>query len=336
LIRAWLIFLTVASASGLARAQTLLRFATVAPDGTAWAHELRSFAGDVERRTAGRVHVKWYFGGIAGGDLEVGERIRRGQLDGAASGSPLCVEAMPSMRVLQFSGLFQNAAESKYVVNQLAALLAAEAEQSGFTMLGATPLGLAAYFGRGPVQSLAELRGQRIFVWEAEPMVISILREMGLNVVPTPIERAGREFDAGRFDGFWALPTAAVAFQWSVQASHVVKLPGEYLFGCVLMASRVFVGLSSEDKHQLNAAAAQLRDRFDEVSRRQEQALLGGAFQHQGVTVVPPNEKFRAEFFAAANAARDRIGARLVPPALLRRVREMLSDYRAEHEVGTQ
>jgi TRAP-type C4-dicarboxylate transport system substrate-binding protein len=326
-----LILLLLASASSTAFAQTVLRLATAAPDGTAWAHEFRSFARDVERRTEGRVRVKWYFGSIAGSELEVGERIGRGQLDGAGSGGPLCTEVMPSMRVLQFPGLFQTGAEGKYVLNQLAATLQAEAEQSGLTYLGATPLGSVVYFGRRPVQSLAELRRQRLWVWDVSPMVISLLREMGLSVVPAPIERATREFDERRFDAFWAVPMAAVAFQWSVQAPSLVDLHGDYLFGCILLANRVFLGLSAEDQRQLQAAFAQAEDRVDEVSRQQERALLRGAFQHQGVTVFEPGEKFRAEFFAAANAARDRVGAKLVSPALLRRVRDMLSDYRAEH-----
>jgi TRAP-type C4-dicarboxylate transport system substrate-binding protein len=323
-----LLVLLVASTAG---AQTALRVATAVPEGTAWAHELHSFVRDVERRTEGRVRVKMYYGSIAGSDPEVGERIRRGQLDGTASGGPLCVEAMPSMRVLQITGLFQNAAEAKHVVNQLSATLAAEAQQSGFASLSTSPLGSAAYFGRRPVHSLAELRGQRIWVWDTEPMAISILRSMGLTIVPGSLERATREFDAGRIDAFWAVPTAAVAFQWSVQAPYLVELHGEYLFACVLVSSRAFLNLSADDQRQLRAAAVQLAERTDEVSRQQERALVGGAFQHQGVTVLDPNEKFRAEFFDAAHAARDRFGPTLVPPELLDRVRGMLSDYRAEH-----
>jgi TRAP-type C4-dicarboxylate transport system substrate-binding protein len=274
-------------------------------------------------------------GGIAGGEQELGERIRRGQLDGAASGGPLCVETMPSMRVLQFPGLFQNAGESKYVVNQLSATLGAEAERANFINLGTTPLGSAAYFGRHPVQTFGDLRRQRIWVWNAEPLVISFLREMGLSVVPGAIERAAREYDAAHFDGFWSLPTAAMAFQWSVQATTLIHLHGEYLHACMLVASRVFSGLSKADQDQLRTLTAELGDRMNEVSRREEQALMGGAFQHQGVTVVEPSEKFRAEFFAAANAARDRIGAKVVPPELLQRVRVMLSDSRAEQQGHT-
>jgi TRAP-type C4-dicarboxylate transport system substrate-binding protein len=328
-MRPLLLMMTIAVALP-ARAQTVLRVASVAPDGTSWGRELRTFARELERRTEGRVRTKLYMGGIAGGEQEVAERIRRGQLDVAASGGPLCVDTMPSMRVLQFPGLFQTAGESKYVINQLAATMAAEAERAGFVNLGTSPLGSAAYFSRRPLQSFADLRRQRIWVWNAEPLVISLLREMGLTVIPAAVERAARDYDAAQFDGFWALPTAALAFQWSVQATTLIHLHGEYLHACMLVASRVYSGLSKTDQGHLRTITAELSERLQDISRREEQALIGGAFQHQGVTVVEPGEKFRAEFFAAANAARDRIGTRVVPPELLQRVRVMLSDYRAE------
>jgi len=66
-----------------ARAQTVIRMATVVPEGTAWWREIRNFQNVVEKETGGQVRLKIYFGGIAGDELEVGERIRREQLDGA-------------------------------------------------------------------------------------------------------------------------------------------------------------------------------------------------------------------------------------------------------------
>src|SRR4051812_2756063 len=78
-----------------ADARTLLRLATVAPDGTAWARELKAFSRDLEAQTRGELSAKWYFGGIAGDDVQVGERIQRGQLDGVASGGMLCQQLSP-------------------------------------------------------------------------------------------------------------------------------------------------------------------------------------------------------------------------------------------------
>src|SRR4051794_39797241 len=76
----------------------ILRLGTIAPDGTAWAREFNTFAREVETETGKQVKVKWYFGGIAGDESEMLERVRRGQLDGAASGGPLCERLSPSLR----------------------------------------------------------------------------------------------------------------------------------------------------------------------------------------------------------------------------------------------
>ncbi len=332
--RALLVAALVCLAASARGEPVVLRMAVVAPEGTAWAREFHAVSRDVERRTEGRVRVKWYLGGIAGDENQVFERVQRGSLEGTGSGGPGCRRVMPSLRVLEVPGLFQEAGEAKYVVNQLAADLAAEAQQSGFVYLGTSPLGAGIYFGRRPVTSMAELRATRIWIWDLETTFISLAREMGLNIVPAALERAGREFDAGHSDAFWALPTAALAFQWSTEAPYLVDLRGEYLFGCVLLTNRAFALISPDDQRQLRAATAQMANRLDEVSRQQEEALLHGAFQHQGVKIVPVSDSFRAEFFAAARVARDKMAPTLLPRELLQRARGLLSDYRAEHGSG--
>src|SRR4051812_42020614 len=84
----------------------VLRFATIIPDGTPWAREVRAFARDVEKKTAGSVRVKIYFGGIAGDETESLQRIQRDQLD-ATVASMLCHRLAPSMRVTRVPGLLQ-------------------------------------------------------------------------------------------------------------------------------------------------------------------------------------------------------------------------------------
>lgn len=73
-----------------------LRIATVAPEGTAWAHEMTAWTREIESATNGAVKLKMYFGGIAGGELDVLERIKRHQLDGAISGGMICSRLGPS------------------------------------------------------------------------------------------------------------------------------------------------------------------------------------------------------------------------------------------------
>ena len=64
--------------------------------------------------------TKWYFGGIAGNELQMLERMRKNQLDAVLSGGMMCMKLSPSMRVLRLLGLFQSRAEASYVARPVA------------------------------------------------------------------------------------------------------------------------------------------------------------------------------------------------------------------------
>ena len=257
--------------------------------------------------------------------------VSRGQLDFVASGGMLCTDVMPSMRVLRLPALFQSWDEAKHVMNKLQPTLTAEARERGFVYLGGTGLGSDMFFLRHPVKTLAELRALKLWEWSLDSVALKMSQAMGLSIVPLELADAGRAFDDGKIDGFYAIPTAALVFQWSIRAQQVLEYKGSFLFGCFLLSDRAFYSLSDEDQKAFLTVLAQANERNAEVGPETEKALLGGAFQHQGAHLVHVSESFRAELFAAANNARDAEGPRLVPKELLERVKAMLLDYRAEH-----
>src|SRR6478735_542324 len=66
------------------RAQTVIKIATLAPEGSSWMRLLRSWASAVDTRTEGRVKVRLYGGGSQGDERDVLRKIRLAQLSGAA------------------------------------------------------------------------------------------------------------------------------------------------------------------------------------------------------------------------------------------------------------
>jgi TRAP-type C4-dicarboxylate transport system substrate-binding protein len=308
-----------------------LRMATIAPDGTGWARELRAFARDVENGTSGRVRVKWYFGAVAGDELEAMHRVERGQLDGTGSGGMMCERIMPSMRSLRLPAVFQSRDEAAAVAGRLFNTLEDEATKSGYALLVSGGMGPDVYFTRTPVRTLAELRKVRLWRWNLDEVGIITSRAMGLQIVPASLEDAARMYDTGQVDGFILIPTAALAYQLSVRARYVTDLRGGYLEGCVLLRGDTYHRLTPEDRVTVKAAAARLAVRWEELGRRQDDALLGGVFTKQGDVLVPVSESFRSEYFGVAQSVREKLGEQLVGAPLLNRVLRMLADYRAEH-----
>jgi TRAP-type C4-dicarboxylate transport system substrate-binding protein len=311
--------------------QRIIRIGTLAPDGTSWARSVKTLTENVERGTHGRIQFKLYQGGVAGDEEKMAERIAKGQLDGVISAGMLCNKVSPSMAVLALPGLFQNRDEATEVMNRLLPQLQSEALASGYALLATSSMGPDVLYTRTPVRTFADLKKVRWWRWHLDDKGIAMVRDMGLTIVPTPVNDALHAAQQGKVDGYMAIPTAALAFQWATEMRYLVDLPVGFLSGCVLFSSRVFDMLAPDDRDVLRAGAATLGRQNDETSREIDAKLLGGLFEKQGLKTLPVSESLRSEYFAAARAARQRVGGKLLPQALIDRVSSILADYRAEH-----
>jgi TRAP-type C4-dicarboxylate transport system substrate-binding protein len=321
-------FSTVANADAI-----VLRFATIAPAGTEWARVSRATAVDLDDATRGQVKTKWYLGGIAGDEMQMVARVRKDQLDGIASGGTLCTKLSPSMRVLRIVGLFQTRDESSYVAGRLKPIFDEEFRKEGFVNLGEVGIGPDLIFSREPIASMADLKRAKLWVWDLDEVYRTSWPLIGVPVVPIRIEDAARAYDERRVDGFLAVPTAALAFQWSSRTRYVTDLRVSFLRSCVVISTRAFDSLSLEQRKALLQTTAKGLMQLEDVGRRQDEQLVGGLFARQGIKMMPVSEAFRAEFYAQARSARDQIVRRLISPALLQKVLTLLADYRAEHRV---
>lgn len=334
--RQWLALLLAVgcqlSAVDSARAEPItLRMATVAPDGTAWAREMRAFGREVAAATHDNVQVKWYMSGIAGDELQSHERVQRDQLDGIMSGGMLCQRLSPSMRAAGMAAEFRDRDEANYVIGRLKPTLEAEFAKAGYIDIGTAGIGFSVFFSRAPIRSMADLKRMKPWLWSLDEMLKTQLGAMGIHIVPLPVEDAARAFDDGKVDGFIGLPSAALAFQWSTQARYVMDLRVGYLTGCMLVARRAWDAIGQDDRQAIEAATAKLQVRVKEVTKQMDESLLAGLFARQGLTALPVPQALQAEFTAAAWEARKAAEA-LAPPGTVERIGGWLLEYRNSHK----
>ena len=92
-----------------------LKIATLAPAGTTWMKEMKKGAGEIKKKTEGRVKLKFYPGGVMGNDKSVHRKIKIGQLHGGAFTSGGLSHVYPEIQTLSLPMLFDNFAEVDYV-----------------------------------------------------------------------------------------------------------------------------------------------------------------------------------------------------------------------------
>jgi TRAP-type C4-dicarboxylate transport system substrate-binding protein len=301
--------------------------ASVAPEGTAWARDLRALAREVAARSNQSTKVKWYVGGIAGDDLVAADRIAHDQLDGVASGGMFCDRLSPTMHAMHM--LVETRDEALFVAHKLHSSIEEEMSRAGFVYLGTTALGPEVVFSREPVRSLADLQRYNFWVWDLDDGARSLYPAMGLHVIALPVGDAYKAYEDRRVDGFVGLPAAALAFQWSAQARYVTDLRMGFISGCLVVAQRAFDQLSVEERKLLRDAAAKMELRMDETARQQEEALLkGGLFARQGLSPIAATEALRREYETTASAVFAKLGHKIVAGPQLETVQRLLGEFR--------
>jgi TRAP-type C4-dicarboxylate transport system substrate-binding protein len=316
-------FLSLISLS--ARGDAVLRMAGIAPEGTSFTLDLKAFSREVESRTHGHVRLKWYWGGIVGDEVQAFERIRRDQLDGQAA-AQACDQVAPSIRVSRVLGLIQSYEEEVFVMRRLGPQLESEMKQHGFVGFVAG-MGSDIVYSRNPIHSLAELKKERIWLWNIDELMRVQLEAIGVHPVALPLQEALPAYEKGAIDGFFAIPAAALAFQWSARARYLSELKIGFVTGCLVVTNRAFDALSLDEQRIFREAAAKLILRFDDLGRTNDERLLHGLFQRQGLRAIPVSPMYRSEFFSVAEEARQHLPPALVP--LAQKVSAWLADYRA-------
>lgn len=94
-----------------------VKFGTVAPGGTPWAQTLEDISKRVKKDSKGEIKIKTYLGGQLGGELQILQKIRRGNVQGGGLTSGALASVIPELDVLELPYLFESSEEADYILD---------------------------------------------------------------------------------------------------------------------------------------------------------------------------------------------------------------------------
>src|SRR5262249_35470386 len=213
--------LSVAALSAEAHADSILKIATLAPEGSSWMNLFHEFGRAVEARTAGRVRIKFYAGGVQGDEKDCLRKIRLGQLSGAAITGIGLGSVAPEVRVLELARTYE---ELDALRAALSETLKKKFEEHGYVLGGWGDVGPVMLFSNRPVRTMDDIRATRLWVWSDDPMSRKLFEAMQVHGVPLGVPDVLPSLSTGAIDAFFASPLAALALQWSTHAKYVTSL----------------------------------------------------------------------------------------------------------------
>ena len=323
--------LLLAACAAPAIAQTTLRLATVAPDGSFWMREMRAGAEEIRARTDGRVRIQYFPGGVMGNEQAVLRRIRIGQLQGGAftGGALAPVYRDASLYTLPF--LFRSHDEVDFIRARFDAELERGLEQAGFVSFGLAEGGFARLLSGSPIARLDDLEGKKVWVPEGDAVAYAAMEALGLTPTTLPLTDVLTGLQTGLINIVASPPIGAVAFQWHTRVSFMTDTPLAYTWAQLIIDRRAFGKLSAADQAIVTEVMRAVYARLDEQNRRDNESATA-AMVSRGIELVTPTaDELREWHEIGDRITRNVIDRGTFDAALYRRVRAALDEYRAAH-----
>lgn len=262
-----------------------LKIATVVPEGSAWMREMRGADERIRERTAGRVKLKFYPGGVMGNDQTVLRKIRAGQLQGGAFTSGSLTELYPDADLYSVPLMFRSFEEVDFVRGEMDASIRAGLATAGMEVLAISDGGFAHLLSQKPVRNTSDLVGTKVWVLENDEVSRTALELAGVAPVPLPIADVYTGLQTGLIDTVVTPPMAAIAFQWHTKVHYLTDVPLVYLVGVLAVDERAFQRLTPEDREILRDVLAEASARLDKEGRQGHREALA-ALAEQGIETV--------------------------------------------------
>ena len=320
----------MAAAAGPAAADNVeLKFATLAPTGSSWMVTLDKAAAEIKEKTAGRVTLKYFAGGSQGDERDFVRKIQAGQLDGAAVTSIGLSLIEESIRVLELPMMFQSVEEVDYVADKMWPYFQAKFEKKGYRLNDRGEVGWIYFLSKNKVETLADLKGQKLWQWGDDALVGAMFKKLALNGVPLGVPEVDSSLTSGRLTAAYASPLAAVALQWYTKVKFMTSMPMSFAIGATVISKDAIKKISAEDlKIVEEVTRSYSKKSRKEIRKANEEAKT--TMTRKGVTVVPTPATTVDEFAKQAAVVQQELAGKVYSKAELDMVIKYRDEFRAK------
>ena len=163
--------------------------ATASPEDTVTQIYAEKFAEEVDRLSDGRIKIQVYANSTLGGDRELLESCKDGDIPFVVQNTAPQVTFMPDLAIFDVPCAFENLDECRGVLDdpEFSGLVSSVYEEGGYQLLGIADQGFRVMSTNKPVKSIADFKGQKIRTME-NPFHLAFWKSIGAN--PTPMSFA--------------------------------------------------------------------------------------------------------------------------------------------------
>lgn len=270
--------------------QTILKIATIAPEGSTWDRKFREMNTELVEKTGDRVRLRIYASGIAGDEKAVLSKIRIGQLDGGAFTGYGMGEILPEVRIFDLPFFFADGGQFSRVRAGLTPHFKDAFDKKGYVLVGWIDLGSVYFYSAKKIDTLRALEKTKVWVWDGDSLAQHCWQALGIKPVPLSVVDVVMGLQTGLVDTVYNTPLGAISFQWFVQTRYHTSTPIGFFTAALLVKKSVFEKISAADQNIVFELA---HHHFSELNRLigEQNVESMGVMEQRGVQAVKWPEK---------------------------------------------
>lgn len=323
-----LIFIVLAYSSD----PIIVKFATVAPEGSTWITVMKEFNEAVQDATNGEVKFRIYAGMVQGDEKDVLRKIRINQLHSGGFTGVALGTILPEIRILDSPFLFKNYEEVDYVYDKFHDRFTQNFQKEGFILLGRAEVGFVYVFTNEPVRNVEGFKGIKMWMWEGDPLAEATFKAFNINPIPLSLTDVLTSLQTGMIDGVYTSPLACIATQWFTKTKYMINVPLTNSFGAVLISKRIFNKLTRDQQAILREKGKEYFDKLTQLSRidneKSIEAMLKAGIQK--IEITDPVEL--KNFEEVGRKTRQDLVGKLYDQQLLNGIESALKEFRTSKE----
>lgn len=241
-----------------------IKFGTIAPAGTPWSDSLEEIKTRVAKESSNAMKIKIYLGGQLGGELEIMQKIRRGNIEGGGLTCAAMASIIPELDLLEVPYLFDSSEEADFILdNYLLEPFKKLFEAKGFVMVTWAENGWRSIGHKTKqIKMPTDMKAVKIRSQESK-VHLAFWKKLGASPVAIATPEVLPALQTGVVEAFDNTPLFTLAAEWQTAIKFYTVTNHIYQPGAVIYSKKFWDKLSEAEKKILmgpgNAQAAQIR-----------------------------------------------------------------------------
>jgi TRAP-type C4-dicarboxylate transport system substrate-binding protein len=291
---------------------TLVKMATLVPDGTSWHLVLKEVGAEWSKLSGGTVKVNLYAGGTAGDDPAVVQKMNLKTLNAAVLTSVGLAELDKSIYAFSIPMAFEDYDEVYYVIDKMRPRFEANLLKKGYVVLNWADGGWAQFFAKKPVATPDDLKKLKLFQWAGDEPLLKIWQSAGFNPIAAASTELASGLQTGLFEAFNAPPQVAVITRYYENAKYMTDLKWALLMAATVIRKDTWDKIPADLQPKLLEASKSAGAKLQAEIRKSGEADVA-AMKKNGLTVVPVDAKTKEIWRKTAEATYPSVRGTIVP-----------------------